>query len=115
MLDGEIRTGNRRQRAAGHPPVVNIEAANSIEAAVPSDIKEWRRMEQKRCRHAPDLRRRTRSCDDDAVANLASVCENLKATLGPTTDRRNRNLPLGLTSRRRPWDADCPTRRRHQE
>ena len=35
-------------------------------------------------RHAPDpLRRSTRSCDDDALANLASVCESLKGeTLG---------------------------------
>ena len=51
MLDGEIRDW-KQPATIGQPdnsPVVNIEAANSIEAAVPSDIKEWRRMERKRC------------------------------------------------------------------
>jgi len=87
MLDGEIR--DWKQPATNGQPdnshVVNIEAANSIEAAVPSDIKEWRRMERKRLL----AMRRTHCAEARAhatttlLANLASVCESLKGeTLG---------------------------------
>ena len=87
MLDGEIRDW-KQPATIGQPdnsPVVNIEAANSIEAAVPSDIKEWRRMERKRLL----AMRRTYCADARAhatttlLANLASVFESLKGeTLG---------------------------------
>ena len=77
MLDGEIRDW-KQPATIGQPdnsPVVNIEAANSIEAAVPSDITEWRRMERKRLL----AMRRTHCAEARAhatttlLANLASV------------------------------------------
>jgi 5,10-methenyltetrahydrofolate synthetase len=86
MLDGDFRDW-KQAVTSGQPDHshLNVEAADSTVAAIPLDIKEWRRAERKRLlamrrTHCAEARAHATST---LLANLTSVCESLKSeTLG---------------------------------